>query len=93
MRPSESDRMIFKALGDRTRFRMVHALSEREMCACDLPRVIGRAQPTISLQLRYLERSGIVRSRREGKQMVYWLANERVRHLLGCRHKPLKLKQ
>jgi ArsR family transcriptional regulator len=80
----EDDRLVFRALGDRTRFMMVHVLAKREMCACDLPKIIGRAQPTVSLQLKYLERSGIVRSRKDGKRVIYWLANERVRRLIRC---------
>lgn len=80
----ERDRLIFKALGDRTRFSIVLALAKGEMCACDLPKVVGRAQPTVSLQLKYLSRLGVLRSRREGKLVIYRIADDRVRKLVSA---------
>ncbi len=76
--------VVFKALGDETRLGIVVALLDREMCACDLPRVVHRAQPTVSLQLKYLVNAGILESKREGKMIYYSLKDKRVNDLLKC---------
>lgn len=44
----------FKALADPTRIRMLHNLSKRELCVCDLAEVLGMTQSAVSHQLRYL---------------------------------------
>lgn len=75
---------VFRALGDETRLGIVVALLGGEMCACDLPKVVRRAQPTVSLQLKYLVNAGILGSRREGKKVYYSLRDGRVRTLLRC---------
>lgn len=80
----ESRRLIFKALGNKTRLDIVYALSKGEMCACDLPKVVNRAQPTVSLQLKYLKKVGIVESRRTGKLVRYKLASNAVKRLISC---------
>ncbi len=76
--------VVFKALGDETRLGIVMALLDREMCACDLPKVVRRAQPTVSLQLKYLTNAGILGSRKEGKMVYYSLKDRRVKGLLKC---------
>ena len=73
---------IFKALGDKTRYRIVTALLDGELCACELPKIVNRAQPTVSLQLKCLASAGIVSARREGKKMIYKIADPRVKLLV-----------
>ncbi len=75
--------VLFKALGDGTRFNIVSALLNEERCACDLPKIVKRAQPTVSLQLRYLVRAGIVSSRREGTKIIYKVTNQKAKQLMG----------
>lgn len=79
----EKRRILFKALGDKTRYRIVSILANHEKCACELPKLVKRAQPTVSLQLKYLVRAGILSNRKDGKEVVYWVSNSRVRRLLG----------
>ena len=73
---------IFKALGDKTRYRIVTALLDGELCACELPKIVKRAQPTVSLQLKCLAKAGIVSARRDGKKMIYKIADSRVKWLV-----------
>ena len=73
---------IFKALGDKTRYNIVLALLDEERCACELPKIVKRAQPTVSLQLKCLAAAGIVSARREGKKMIYKIADPRVKLLV-----------
>jgi DNA-binding transcriptional ArsR family regulator len=77
------DCAIFKALGDKTRYRIMSELVRRERCACELPRLVGRAQPTVSLQLKYLSELGIVSSRRRGREVIYKVSDRRVNSLMG----------
>jgi len=74
--------VLFKALGDETRFNIVSALLNEERCACDLPKIVKRAQPTVSLQLKYLAREGIVSSRRDGTKIIYTVTNPKVKQLM-----------
>lgn len=73
---------IFKALGDRTRYNLVSALIDGERCACELPSLVKRAQPTVSLQLKYLLNAGILSSRREGKKVLYRISDARTEKFL-----------
>lgn len=61
----------FKALADPTRIRMLHNLSKRELCVCDLAEVLGMTQSAVSHQLRYLRTLRIVKGRREGNTIYY----------------------
>jgi DNA-binding transcriptional ArsR family regulator len=78
----ENDYIFFKALGDKTRYKIVSALAKKERCACELPKLVGRAQPTVSLQLKYLKKAGILSNRKEGKQIIYNIRDKRIRRLL-----------
>jgi DNA-binding transcriptional ArsR family regulator len=73
---------IFKALSDQTRLRIVELLEKREICACEFVSLVKKAQPTVSQHLRILENSGIVKSRKEGKMVIYSLANPKVIDLI-----------
>ena len=62
---------IFQALGDRTRLRLLHLMTEGEICVCYFVEVLDEPQPKISRHLAYLRRAGIVAARREGKWIHY----------------------
>ena len=65
--------MLFKALSDPTRLRLIHLLGEEEVCVCFCVEVLQTNQPKISRHLAYLRRAGIVRARRDGKWTHYRL--------------------
>lgn len=62
---------FFRALGDRTRLRLLNLMGRQEICVCYLVEILGGPQPKISRHLAYLRRAGIVEARREGKWMHY----------------------
>ena len=66
--------LLFRALADPTRLRLINLMADQEICVCYFIDVIGAPQPKISRHLAYLRRAGIVSSRREGKWMHYRLA-------------------
>lgn len=69
---------LFKVFGDTTRVRILYALSEQELCVCDLADAISMTQSAVSHQLRILKQARLVRYRREGKIVYYTLADDHV---------------
>ena len=74
---------LFKVFGDSTRIRILYALFESEMCVCDIAESLNMTQSAISHQLKILKQSKLVGNRREGKSIIYFLADEHVRTILG----------
>ena len=66
--------LLFKALADRTRLRLLNLMAAGEVCVCFFVEVLGESQPKISRHLAYLRRAGVVAARREGKWMHYRVA-------------------
>lgn len=63
-----------RALSDPTRLTLAAALREgAELCVCDLSWIAGRSQNLVSHHLRALRDRGLVRSRRDGKLVMYSL--------------------
>ena len=65
--------LLFKALADRTRLRVIHLIGDDEVCVCFFVEVLKINQPKISRHLAYLRRAGVVSARRDGKWMHYRL--------------------
>ena len=63
--------LLFKALADRTRLRLLNLMGADEVCVCFFVEVLGTNQPKISRHLAYLRRAGVVGARREGKWIHY----------------------
>ena len=73
---------IFKVLSDPTRIKIVETIGNGEMCACEIPAKVGKSQPNVSQQLKNLENVGILKSRREGKMILYSVRDKRVFKLI-----------
>jgi ArsR family transcriptional regulator, arsenate/arsenite/antimonite-responsive transcriptional repressor len=65
--------LLFRALADPTRLRLLNLIADREICVCYFVEILRISQPKVSRHLAYLRRAGIVASRREGKWMHYRL--------------------
>jgi len=74
----QDDLRLLKALNEETRYRIVKLLLNGEKCACELPHLIGRKQSNTSMHLSKLVESGILKSRRDGKKMIYSIKDSRV---------------
>lgn len=82
MNPSEQEiALLFKALGDENRIRILKLLRCGGKCACKLLEELNISQPTLSHHMRILCDSGIVKSRREGKWMHYTICTEEVQKI------------
>lgn len=79
---------FFKLFGDSTRVKILYALSQSELCVGDIAALLNMSQSAISHQLRVLKQSKLVKYRREGKAMLYALADAHVTTILkqGIEH-------
>jgi DNA-binding transcriptional ArsR family regulator len=80
----------FKLLGDPTRVKILFALSQKELCVCDIATLLNMSQSAVSHQLRALRNSNLVRYRKEGKIVYYSLADEHVIKLIDMSVKHAK---
>src|ERR1700752_364877 len=67
--------LLFRALADPTRLRLLNLIAHREICVCFFVEILGISQPKISRHLAYLRRAGIVAARRQGRWMHYRIVN------------------
>ncbi|MCL6628355.1 MAG: metalloregulator ArsR/SmtB family transcription factor [Armatimonadetes bacterium] len=66
--------IVFKALADPARIRIVEVLSTSdEMCVCNIMKQLGMTQPAVSHHLSVLKNAGLVQSRRQGQWIYYSL--------------------
>ena len=79
---------LFKAFGDPTRLEILSLLLQQERCVGDIAEAIGLSQSAVSHQLRLLKQIHLIKFRREGKNMLYSLADDHVRTILemGLEH-------
>ena len=61
--------LLFKALSDETRLKIIDMLSCGELCACDILKSFNITQPTLSYHMKILTQSGIVNANRQGPWM------------------------
>jgi DNA-binding transcriptional ArsR family regulator len=73
---------IFAALADPNRLRIISALAHNELNVGDLARLVGMTESATSHQLRLLRAQRIVRSRKAGRQVFYFLDDQHVHDLL-----------
>lgn len=80
-------KLVFRALSDQTRLRILNLLRGGELCVCHLVAVLGVPQPTASRHLSYLRKAGLVVARKQGLWSYYRLSPARGRShkmLLAC---------
>lgn len=73
---------FYKIVSDSTRLKIIFALDNYELCVCDLCEVMGMSQSAISHQLATLKNFNIVKSRKQGKEVFYSLADYHIKELI-----------
>lgn len=73
---------IMSIFADDTRFKILVALTQSELCVCDVGAIVQASSATVSYHLRNLYRVGVVKYRRDGKLVYYRLADERTAGLI-----------
>ena len=69
---------FFKALSDSTRIKIINALYISEMCVCDISVLLNMTKSAISHQLKNLKELNLIKSRKQGKEVYYSLADRHV---------------
>ena len=73
---------IFAALADPNRLRIISALAHRELNVGELAKLLGVTESATSHQLRLLRALRIVRARKAGRQVFYFLDDQHIHDLL-----------
>jgi ArsR family transcriptional regulator len=73
---------MFRMLGEPSRMKIILALLQGEMCVYHIVEACGGQQSAVSHQLRVLKDNKIVKSRRDGQNVLYSLADEHVEELI-----------
>jgi ArsR family transcriptional regulator len=81
---------IFKALGHPARLAMVIGLGRRELCVCELQKLVGSDLSTVSKHLTVLRHAGLVDSEKRGKQVFYSLRCPCTLDFLDCVEKAIR---
>lgn len=74
---------LFKVFGDSSRIRILYKLLEDEYCVQYLADALDMTQSAVSHQLKILKMNKLVKSRREGRQIYYSLADDHVSTILS----------
>lgn len=79
---------LFKAIGDKSRLKILKALVKGEMCVCDLACFLEVSESAVSHQLRLLRQLNLVANRRVGPILYYRLGDQHIEQLLtiGLEH-------
>jgi len=65
-----------KALSDETRLRIIHVLSKRECCVCEIMQALDISQTRASRNLGILHKNGFLKTSREGTWIIYAINRE-----------------
>jgi DNA-binding transcriptional ArsR family regulator len=76
-----------RLLGNEDRLLLLCQLAQGEMCVSELEAALDIRQPTLSQQLGVLRAEGVVHTRREGKNIVYSIADARLLDVLALLHR------
>ena len=79
---------LFKSFADPTRVQILSNLVDRELCVTDIAEAVELSQSAVSHQLRILKQMYLIKYRREGKNILYSLADDHVLTILqmGLEH-------
>jgi len=83
---------IFQAIHSETRLKILFLLSKKELCVCELDYMLDVTQSAISHSLRVLRQLDLVRVRKDGKFVIYYIADDHVwtlielcrKHVMEC---------
>ena len=74
---------LFKIFSDTTRIKILYSLMGRELCVADIADATGSSQSAVSHQLRILKQTHLVKFERDGRNIVYSLADDHVYTMLS----------
>ncbi len=66
---------FFRIFSDTTRIKILWALDKSELCVCDISSLLGMTKSAVSHQLKVLKDNNLVKCRRAGKEVFYFLSD------------------
>lgn len=69
---------FYKAMADSTRIKILNLLFKHELCVCDISVILNMTKSAISHQLQNLKDMNLIKSRKQGKEVWYSLADRHV---------------
>lgn len=73
---------LFKQMSDSTRLRILWLLCHCEECVSNISAAMQMSDPAVSHHLSVLKKSGLITSRRDGKEVYYKIADNEQTKLL-----------
>ncbi|MCK5476936.1 MAG: winged helix-turn-helix transcriptional regulator [Candidatus Aenigmarchaeota archaeon] len=74
---------LFKALSTETRYKIIEILLDGELCACKIPALIKKNQSNTSMHLAKLTYWNIIKSRRDGKKILYSIKEKKIKEIFN----------
>lgn len=75
---------LLKCICDETRFEILELLQKNnELCVNDFVKKLKKDQPLVSHHLKTLKKCGIVKSRDEGKKVMYTISSNQLSELIS----------
>ena len=74
---------FFKIFGEPARLKILSELMDGEFCVTDLAGAMEMSQSAVSHQLRVLKQARVVRTRRDGKNILYSLDDDHIETILS----------
>jgi Predicted transcriptional regulators len=74
--------IIFKAISDETRLKILRLLQFEQLCVGDIALVMKMTKSAVSHQLKYLKNAELIKSQRQGKNIYYSIQDHCVQELI-----------
>lgn len=74
---------LFKVFSDTTRIKILYSLMDAPLSVGDIAEAVGATQSAVSHQLRILKQARLVRFNRDGRSVIYSLADDHVHTMLA----------
>ena len=74
---------LAELFGDSTRIRILFCLYDEERSVTEIAEILNMTTSAVSHQLKILKTNKLIDSRRDGKQIFYFLADEHVHSILA----------
>ena len=73
---------LLKAVAHPLRLQIVNILINGERCAVEFKKILGTGQSLTYQQLSILKLAGVLKSRRDGNKVYYFLANDGIKRIV-----------
>ena len=74
---------LYQSFSNPTRLKIMYALSQSEMCVCDIAVLLNLTKSAVSHQLKALRQLNLVKYRKQGKVVFYSLADKHVESIIN----------